>query len=88
MKTRIVQIIISGLLGTLAMTMVMLIAPFMGMPKMNPAAMLSMMLGLPLMIGWIMHFMIGIIFTLMYAFLLYPALTKIKGKLVKGLIFV
>lgn len=87
MKTKIAQAIIGGLVGTAAMTMVMFIAPLMGMPKMNPAAMLSMMMGLPLIVGWIMHFMIGIIFTLLYVFLLLPVLKKVGSTFLKGLIF-
>lgn len=87
METKIKQAIIGGLAGTVAMTMVVFIAPMMGMPKMNPAAMLAMMMGLPLIVGWVMHFMIGVIFTLMYVFLLYPVIKKITGTIAKGLIF-
>ncbi|MBG0780957.1 MAG: hypothetical protein H0S84_01675 [Bacteroidales bacterium] len=43
------------------MTLIMMVGPMMGMPKMNPATMLSMMMGFPLIVGWIMHFMIGLI---------------------------
>ncbi len=87
MKTKISQAIIGGLVGTAAMTMVMFIAPMMGMPKMSPPAMLSMMMGLPLTIGWVFHFMIGIIFTLLYVLLLLPVLRKISSKVPKGIIF-
>ncbi len=87
METKIKQAVIGGLIGTAALTMVIFIAPMMGMPKMNPAAMLAMMMGFPLIAGWVMHFMIGVIFTLMYAFLLYPVVKKITSTIVKGLIF-
>lgn len=87
MKTKISQAVIGGLVGTAAMTMIMYIAPMMGMPKMSPPAMLSMMMGVPLFAGWIGHFMIGIIFTLMYAFLLFPILKKVSGRILKGIIF-
>lgn len=87
MKTKISQAVIGGLVGTAAMTMVMFIAPMMGLPKMNPAQMLSGMMGLPLFAGWMGHFMIGIIFTLMYTFLLYPLLKKVSSRVLKGVIF-
>lgn len=87
MKTKISQAVTGGLVGTAAMTMVMYVAPMMGMPKMSPPAMLSMMMGVPLFAGWIGHFMIGIIFTIMYAFLLYPLLKKVSGRVLKGILF-
>ncbi len=87
MNTKISQAILGGLVGTFVMTIVMMVAPMMGMPKMNPAAMLSMTMGLPLIVGWIMHFMIGILFALMYVFLLLPLLIKVKSRILKGAIF-
>ena len=87
MKTKITQAVIGGLVATLAMTLVMFIGPYMGLPKMNPAAMLSMMMGVHVIIGWSMHFMIGIIFALGYVFLLHPFLKKVKSKVVQGIIF-
>lgn len=87
MNTKITQSVIGGIVATLVMTMVMFAGPMMGMPKMNPAAMLSMTMGFPLVVGWIMHFMIGIIFALMYAYLLLPLLKKVNGRILKGAIF-
>jgi len=61
--------IIAGLVGTMAISMVMAMAPKMGMPKMDIVDMLSTMFGKPnRMLGWMMHFMMGIIFALIYAF--------------------
>lgn len=45
MNNKILQAIKGGIIATLVMTMVMFVAPYMGLPKMNPAAMLSMMMG-------------------------------------------
>jgi len=87
MKSKIQQSVIGGIIGTAVMTMVMFVAPMMGMPKMNPAAMLSSMMGFPIIIGWIMHFMIGVIFALGYVFLLKNMLKKINSKVLKGAIF-
>jgi len=62
--------ILAGLVGTLGISMVMAIAPKMGMPKMDIVDMLSTMFGNPnRVLGWMMHFMMGIIFALIYAFL-------------------
>lgn len=87
METKIKQSLIGGITGTAIMSIVMFVAPMMGMPKMNPAAMLSMMFGLPIAIGWIMHFMIGIIFALIYAFLFIQLVKKVNNNLLKGAIF-
>lgn len=63
-----IKIVLSGLVATGAMTILMLVAPMMGMPPMNIGAMLGGMLGASATVGWMMHFMIGIIFTAAYAF--------------------
>ena len=87
MTTKIKQALIGGIAGTAVMTMVMFISPMMGMPKMSPPHMLSMMMGLSIVVGWIMHFMIGIIFAMSYAFILINFLKKINNNILKGLIF-
>lgn len=59
--------IAAGLVGTLVMTAIMMMAPLMGMPKMDIAAMLGSMLSSAppapgssvWIIGLVMHFMIG-----------------------------
>jgi uncharacterized membrane protein YagU involved in acid resistance len=66
----ILSAIVAGLIGTVAMTLVMAIAPKMGMPKMDIIGMLSTMFGKqnrPLGMG--LHLMMGIAFALVYAFL-------------------
>ncbi|PKP30165.1 MAG: hypothetical protein CVT99_14530 [Bacteroidetes bacterium HGW-Bacteroidetes-16] len=87
MKSKIQQSVLGGILGTAVMTMVMFIAPLMGMPKMNPAAMLSAMMGIPIVVGWVMHFMIGIVFGLGYVFVLEKWVRRINSRLLKGAIF-
>lgn len=77
--------ILAGIIGTVLMTVVMMVGPMMGMPKMSPPEMLSGILGMPVFVGWIMHFMIGIMFAFAYTFLLS---CKLPGNVyVKGLIF-
>ncbi len=62
--------VIAGIAGTIAISMVMAMAPRMGMPKMDIVDMLSTMFGKPnRMMGWAMHFMMGIVFALIYSFL-------------------
>lgn len=66
----IISAVISGLVGTIAISAVMAMAPLMGMPKMDIVGMLSTMFGKPnKVLGWIMHFMMGVVFALIYAFL-------------------
>ncbi len=66
----ILSAVISGIVGTLAISMVMAAAPMMGMPKMDIVDMLSTMFGKPnRILGWMMHLMMGVAFALIYAFL-------------------
>lgn len=87
MTTKIKQAFIGGIIGTAVMTVVMMIAPMMGMPKMNPPEMLSMMMGFPIVVGWLMHFMIGIIFAMAYAFFFFNFVKKVSNNILKGAIF-
>jgi hypothetical protein len=45
MKSKLLQAVFGGIAATLVMTIVMVIAPYMGLLKMNPAAMLAIMMG-------------------------------------------
>ena len=69
--------ITAGIVGTLAMTMLMIMAPFMGMPEMNIGKMLSSFMGIPVALGWLAHFMIGSVLAIIYA---YGFAEKIPGK--------
>jgi uncharacterized membrane protein YagU involved in acid resistance len=62
------RVVVAGIIGTAAMTVVGIwVAPLMGMPRMNPAEMLAGAMGGSLALGWIAHFMIGIILAAGYA---------------------
>jgi hypothetical protein len=62
--------IVAALAGTAVFTMVMLLAPRMGMPKMDIVGLLGSMFGREnRALGWVMHVMMGIVFGLIYAFL-------------------
>jgi uncharacterized PurR-regulated membrane protein YhhQ (DUF165 family) len=83
--------VFAGFFATLAMTMLMYVAPMMGMPKMDIAAMLGGMLGGGMpepmggswLLGMFIHFVNGtVIFPLIFAFLLYgrfPGAPVAKG---------
>ena len=78
--------IVAGLVGTVAISMVMAMAPKMGMPKMDIVDMLSTMFGKPnRTLGWMMHFMMGIIFALIYTFIW--SIGVGSSTLLNGLIF-
>lgn len=87
MNTNIQKSLFAGIAGTAVMTMVTLVAPMMGMPKMNPAEMLAGILGAPLIVGWLMHFMIGVIFAVSYNYLFTKMLGKISSPVIKGAVF-
>lgn len=84
---KIKQSVISGIVATLVMSLLMMVGAAMGMPKMSPPDMLAGMMKLPVAAGWLMHFMIGIIFAAGYVFLLNNWLKKISGKIVRGAVY-
>jgi len=61
----------AGLAATAVMTIVMYVAPIMGMPKMDIISMLGTMFtsndGAAKAIGLVAHFMMGIVFVIIYA---------------------
>ncbi len=61
--------VIAGIVGTLVMSMVMAMAPKMGMPKMDIVGMLGSMFDPEgnRMMGWVGHTMMGIVFAIAYA---------------------
>ncbi|SMB99469.1 conserved hypothetical protein [Hymenobacter roseosalivarius DSM 11622] len=90
--TTSVKILVAGLVATGAMTLLLLMAPMMGMPPMNIGAMLGGMLGTSATVGWMMHFMIGVVFTAAYAFFFNKRLPisspVVRGAVYGGLVFV
>jgi len=67
----VVGAIVAGLAGTVVMSMLMAMAPKMGMPKMDIVGMLGSMFDKKgnTMMGWGMHLMMGILFGIIYALL-------------------
>ena len=69
-NVNITKIVIAGVAGTFAMTVVMLVGPMMGAPAMDMGIMLGTenpMVAMPYWTGWMMHFVIGIVLTYIYA---------------------
>lgn len=85
MQKNISKTIFAGLAGTLVMSILMLMAPAMGLPPMPVGAMLANFMGIPIALGWAMHFMIGSMLALSYTFLFSP---RIPGNgVVRGILF-
>lgn len=84
MNIDVKRVVVAGVAGTAVMTAVGLwIAPMMGIPRMNPAAMLAGVMGGITILGWLAHFMIGTILAGIYA-VVAPRLTgppAIRGAL-------
>lgn len=67
--------LLAGFLGWLALTLVMVMAPLMGVPPMSIPAMLGGMFGLnSVAFGWVAHLMIGLGLGLIYAYWVQPHL--------------
>ena len=86
--SKISAALIAGLIGTAVMTAVMYIAPYMGFPEMDIINLLGTMFTtnatLAFVLGLVIHFMMGALFGLLYAFLW----TKVgKPDFLWGLIF-
>lgn len=79
--------LIGGISGTAAMSLFMILSPMLGMPKMNSPQMISTMMEAPLLIGWGVHFIIGITFALAYVLFFMRLISKLSSKILKGLIF-
>jgi uncharacterized membrane protein YagU involved in acid resistance len=61
------RVIIGGLVATAIMTVLMLMAPAMGIPPMDIGAMLGSRMGGSLFLGWMTHFVIGTVLAIAYA---------------------
>lgn len=86
MSNKFQKSLLAGIIGTILMTIVTMIAPMMGIPKMSPPNILAGMTGMPIIAGWVMHFMIGIIFAFAYTYLFAPKV-KISNLFFKGAVF-
>jgi len=83
----IIGAIVAGLVGTVVISMVMMMAPNMGMPKMAIWEMLGAMFSPNgnVALGWVMHLMMGAIFGIIYAALWAAGIGSVS--VVSGLVF-
>jgi len=71
MQRNIGKGILAGFIATVVMTMIMYLAPMMGMPKMDIAGMISGMMKIPWIIGMMIHLMLGVVlFPFIYVYVL------------------
>jgi hypothetical protein len=67
----ILSAVIAGVVASLVFSIVLAMAPRMGMPRMDIVSLLGSMFNAKSnqALGWMMHLMMGIVFALIYAFL-------------------
>lgn len=87
MDSKLNQALFSGIVATSFMTLVMYLSSRLGLPEVHPPVMLSDMMRISMMLSWILHFTIGVVFAFFYMFVFKAFIGKIKSKLKKGLIF-
>src|SRR5260370_39632491 len=66
-KLNLGRALLAGIVATAALTMLMLAAPLMGMPKMSIGEMLGSFLHIGSAAGWAMHVIIGLMLAVIYA---------------------
>lgn len=79
------RVVLAGLAATAVMTLIMLMAPLMGMPEMNIGKMLGGFMGVPTFIGWAGHFMIGVALAIGYGMFFEPRLNN--APVVRGILY-
>ena len=80
MKTRfsIQSALAAGFAATAAMTAFTFMAPLMGF-EMDIPKMLSVTMGAPILIGWLAHFMVGLVLAVIYAAIFLSAIKKVAN---------
>jgi hypothetical protein len=63
----IIGAIVAGLIGTVVLSALMRMGPMMGMPKMEIPQVLGGMLPGGTLTGWVAHFMIGVMWAIIFA---------------------
>lgn len=87
MNNKFLKTMLAAIAATIVMTLVMMMGAAMGMPKMEPPKMLAETMGTSAVLGWVMHFMMGIIFALMYTYIFSNLLSSIHAVWVRGAVF-
>lgn len=67
----IVGAVVAGVAGTIVMSILLAMAPLMGLPKMDIVGMLATMFTKTAntALGWVLHLMMGVVFAIIYAVL-------------------
>ncbi len=87
MQTKILRSLLIGIVATIAMTLFMVLGTAIGLPALRPPDMLAEMMGVSIAVGWVLHFMIGIIFAAAYIFLFNNWLKKISDRVLRGAVY-
>jgi hypothetical protein len=80
------KVLLAGVTATLIMTGFMMLAPIIGLPKMNAGEILGSMYGGNNVLGWIEHFVAGIVFAFIYAGFI-NHLLPVENNLFRGAIY-
>jgi hypothetical protein len=81
------QALFSGVVATTFMTIVMYILSLLGMPEVHPPIMLSDIMSISIVLSWMLHFCVGILFALFYMFVFKKMVVKIKSRFYKGALY-
>lgn len=87
MNSRLNQALFSGVVATALMTIVMYLFSLLGLPEVHPPVMLSDIMSISIVLSWMLHFSIGVVFALFYMFVFKTVVKKIKSKFYKGALF-
>jgi uncharacterized membrane protein YagU involved in acid resistance len=68
MNNKNIQAIIGGIAGTAIITLAMFLLSLAGMPDINYGGLLAQFTNTSVIIGWIMHFMVGIALAFLYVY--------------------
>jgi len=79
--------IVAGLVATVVLSLIMILKAAVGLlPQVNIVALLATLLGAPMLIGWLAHFVIGALLWGIIFALIYPQLPG-RGTGAKALVF-
>ena len=84
-NAHLLKAIFAGIIGTIGMTLFMKMGNMMGI-QMNVPKMLASMFGGNIVIGWVIHFMIGIVLAIGYEYF-FIKLIKINNTLIRGVVY-
>lgn len=82
----VTKTVVGGIVATFCLTVVMVVTPFMGMPKTDVGSMLDKVPGGSFTLAWVMHYVIGIVFAFGYLYL-FNNLLKIKNNVLRGMLY-